>query len=55
MKDGMIVQSGRYNYLLDSGLDFIALVAAHDIFMELVEMGTTMPSQICLVYMHIVG
>ena len=48
MKDGMIVQFGRYNYLLDSGLDFIALVAAHDTSMELVEMGTTMPSQICL-------
>nr|POE49933.1 abc transporter c family member 14 [Quercus suber] len=41
MKDGMIVQSGRYNYLLDSGLDFTALVAAHDTSMELVEMGTT--------------
>ena len=48
MKDGMIVHSGRYNYLLDSGLDFAALVVAYDTSMELVEMGTTMPSQICL-------
>ncbi|GMY16908.1 ABC transporter C family member 14-like [Fagus crenata] len=46
MRDGNIVQSGKYNYLLDSGLDFTALVAAHDTSMELVEMGTDMPSEI---------
>lgn len=45
MRDGNIVQSGKYNYLLDSGLDFTALVAAHDTSMELVEMGTDMPSE----------
>jgi ATP-binding cassette subfamily C (CFTR/MRP) protein 2 len=45
MRDGNIVQSGKYNHLLDSGLDFTALVAAHDTSMELVEMGTDMPSE----------
>ncbi|XP_038682857.1 ABC transporter C family member 14-like [Tripterygium wilfordii] len=39
MRDGMIVQSGKYNDLVQSGLDFGALVAAHDTSMELVEMG----------------
>ncbi|CAL0300544.1 unnamed protein product [Lupinus luteus] len=39
MKDGMIAQSGKYNDLLNSGLDFTALVAAHDTSMELVEQG----------------
>lgn len=37
MRDGMIVQSGRYNELLEAGLDFGALVAAHESSMELVE------------------
>ncbi|CAD6238488.1 unnamed protein product [Miscanthus lutarioriparius] len=37
MKDGMIVQSGKYNELLQAGTDFAALVAAHDSSMELVE------------------
>ncbi|KAF9604924.1 hypothetical protein IFM89_011291 [Coptis chinensis] len=37
MRDGMIVQSGKYNELLDSGTDFGALVAAHETSMELVE------------------
>ncbi|KAJ1283803.1 hypothetical protein BS78_03G154600 [Paspalum vaginatum] len=37
MKDGMIVQSGRYDELLKPGSDFAALVAAHDSSMELVE------------------
>ena len=37
MKDGMIVQSGKYNELLESGLDFKAQVAAHESSMELVE------------------
>ncbi|KAK2649459.1 hypothetical protein Ddye_016948 [Dipteronia dyeriana] len=43
MRDGMIVQSGKYDALLDSGLDFGALVAAHETSMELVEAGKTMP------------
>ncbi|XP_004968719.1 ABC transporter C family member 14 [Setaria italica] len=37
MKDGMIVQSGKYDELLQLGSDFAALVAAHDSSMELVE------------------
>ncbi|KAI3867586.1 hypothetical protein MKX03_010105 [Papaver bracteatum] len=37
MRDGMIVQSGKYDQLLSSGLDFGALVAAHETSMELVE------------------
>ncbi|KAK6937389.1 ABC transporter type 1, transmembrane domain [Dillenia turbinata] len=37
MRNGMIVQSGKYNDLLESGLDFKALVAAHENSMELVE------------------
>ncbi|KAK6940974.1 ABC transporter type 1, transmembrane domain [Dillenia turbinata] len=37
MRDGMIVQSGKYKDLLVSGLDFKALVAAHETSMELVE------------------
>ncbi|KAI4301402.1 hypothetical protein L6164_034685 [Bauhinia variegata] len=39
MRDGMIVQSGKYKELLDSGMDFGALVAAHETSMELVEQG----------------
>ncbi|KAK8975187.1 hypothetical protein V6N11_058232 [Hibiscus sabdariffa] len=46
MRDGMIVQSGKYNDLLDSGMDFGALVAAHETAMELVEAGNTMPGEI---------
>ncbi|KAK9035553.1 hypothetical protein V6N11_077591 [Hibiscus sabdariffa] len=45
MRDGMIVQSGKYNSLLDSGLDFGALVAAHETAMELVEAGNNMPGE----------
>ncbi|GMI69433.1 multidrug resistance-associated protein 4, ATP-binding cassette C4 [Hibiscus trionum] len=45
MRDGMIVQSGKYNDLLDSGMDFGALVAAHETAMELVEAGNTMPGE----------
>lgn len=37
MRDGQIVQSGKYDELLKSGTDFAALVAAHDSSMELVE------------------
>lgn len=39
MKDGMIVQAGKYADLLKAGTDFNALVAAHDTSMELVEAG----------------
>ncbi|PKA57671.1 ABC transporter C family member 4 [Apostasia shenzhenica] len=37
MRDGMIVQSGKYDDLLNAGTDFAALVAAHESSMELVE------------------
>ncbi|KAJ4829772.1 Multidrug resistance-associated protein 4 [Turnera subulata] len=40
MRDGMIVQSGKYNDLLESGADFGALVAAHETSMELVDVDT---------------
>ncbi|KAL4383983.1 hypothetical protein GQ457_15G021760 [Hibiscus cannabinus] len=43
MRNGMIVQSGKYNDLLDAGTDFGALVAAHETSMELVEAGNTIP------------
>ncbi|KAK3021040.1 hypothetical protein RJ639_047287, partial [Escallonia herrerae] len=45
MRDGMIVQSGRYNDLLDSGTDFQALVAAHETSMELVDVETSESSK----------
>ncbi|XP_052623209.1 ABC transporter C family member 14 [Lactuca sativa] len=38
MRDGMIVQSGKYDELVDSGLDFSALVSAHETSMQLVQM-----------------
>ncbi|KAM0050640.1 putative ABC-type xenobiotic transporter [Helianthus debilis subsp. tardiflorus] len=38
MRDGMIVQSGKYDELLESGLDFKSLVSAHETSMQLVEM-----------------
>ncbi|KAF7132274.1 hypothetical protein RHSIM_Rhsim09G0006700 [Rhododendron simsii] len=41
MRDGMIVQSGRYQELLESGMDFGAIVAAYETSMELAEMSTT--------------
>uniref|UniRef100_A0A7N0ZSL8 ABC-type xenobiotic transporter n=1 Tax=Kalanchoe fedtschenkoi TaxID=63787 RepID=A0A7N0ZSL8_KALFE len=41
MRDGMIVQSGKYKDVMESGVDFKALVEAHESSMELVEMGTT--------------
>ncbi|XP_022727754.1 ABC transporter C family member 14-like [Durio zibethinus] len=47
MRDGMIVQSGKYDNLLDSGMDFAALVAAHETAMELVEAGNTMLDENC--------
>ncbi|XP_019172874.1 PREDICTED: ABC transporter C family member 4-like [Ipomoea nil] len=39
MRDGKIVQSGPYRGLLKSGMDFGALVAAHENSIELVEMS----------------
>ncbi|CAH2041770.1 unnamed protein product [Thlaspi arvense] len=45
MRDGMITQSGKYNDLLESGMDFKALVAAHETSMELVEVETPMPGE----------
>ncbi|CAH1440804.1 unnamed protein product [Lactuca virosa] len=39
MRDGKIVESGKYDQLLESGLDFKALVSAHEASMQLVEMG----------------
>ncbi|KAK2990621.1 hypothetical protein RJ640_019901 [Escallonia rubra] len=45
MRDGMIVQSGKYNDLLDSGTDFQALVAAHETSMELVDVETSESSK----------
>ncbi|XP_074303388.1 ABC transporter C family member 4-like [Silene latifolia] len=39
MRDGMIVQSGKYSSLAEAGTDFNALVAAHETSMELVELG----------------
>lgn len=41
----MIVQSGKYNDLIDSGMDFKALVAAHETSMELVEQGAFIPGE----------
>lgn len=40
MRDGKIVQSGKYNELLESGMDFGDLVAAHENSMEIVESST---------------
>lgn len=45
MRDGIVVQSGKYDTLLASGMDFGALVAAHDTSMEIVEASTSMPSE----------
>ena len=39
MRDGRIVQSGKYDELLKAGLDFGALVAAHESAMEITEAG----------------
>lgn len=40
MREGSIVQSGKYNTLMESGLDFKALVSAHEASMELVDVET---------------
>ncbi|KAH7517077.1 hypothetical protein FEM48_Zijuj09G0024000 [Ziziphus jujuba var. spinosa] len=45
MRDGTIVQSGKYNDLLDSGLDFGALVAAHETSMDLVDVEHNNPQK----------
>ncbi|KAJ8898619.1 hypothetical protein K2173_004232 [Erythroxylum novogranatense] len=45
MRDGKIVQSGRYNDLLESSMDFKALVAAHETSMELVEVDPVLPGE----------
>lgn len=47
MRDGKIVQSGKYDELLQSGMDFGDLVAAHENSMELVE-SSIGPSGECL-------
>ncbi|KAI3805923.1 hypothetical protein L1987_21811 [Smallanthus sonchifolius] len=43
MRDGMIVQSGKYDELIESGLDFKALVDAHETSMQLVQAESTKP------------
>lgn len=45
MREGKIVQSGKYGELLESGLDFGDLVAAHENSMELVEMRATVSDE----------
>lgn len=45
MRDGRIVQSGKYNELQESGMEFGALVAAHETSMELVEAGAITSTQ----------
>nr|GLL43806.1 ABC transporter C family member 4-like [Ipomoea trifida] len=45
MREGKIVQSGKYGELLESGMDFGALVAAHENSMELVEMSATVSDE----------
>lgn len=44
MRDGKVVQSGKYDELLKSGLDFSALVSAHESSMELIDAETSKPS-----------
>lgn len=46
MRDGMIVQSGKYDELVQSGLDFQALVSAHETSMQLVQTESTEPETI---------
>lgn len=40
MRDGRIVESGKYNEILEAGMDFKALVAAHETSLELVDVET---------------
>jgi len=44
-RDGTIVQSGKYDDILESGMDFKALVVAHETSMELVEQSMIMPGE----------
>ncbi|WVZ04627.1 hypothetical protein V8G54_017973 [Vigna mungo] len=44
-RDGKIVQSGKYDDLLEFGMDFKALVVAHESSMELVEHSMVMPGE----------
>ncbi|KAK1278178.1 ABC transporter C family member 4 [Acorus gramineus] len=44
MRGGKIVQSGRYDALMESGTDFKALVSAHESSMELVEQSSASTS-----------
>ncbi|KAK1294058.1 ABC transporter C family member 4 [Acorus calamus] len=46
MRGGRIVQSGRYDELLESGTDFEALVSAHETSMELVEQSASSSSTV---------
>ncbi|KAK1279384.1 ABC transporter C family member 4 [Acorus gramineus] len=46
MRGGRIVQSGRYDELLESGTDFEALVSAHETSMELVEQSASSSSAV---------
>lgn len=46
MREGTIVQSGKYNELVQSGLDFTAFVSAHETSMQLVQMDSTTPETI---------
>lgn len=48
MRDGMIVQSGKYNEILETGVDFKALVAAHETSLELVDVETNNESNTSL-------
>ena len=41
MREGKIVQSGKYDELLKAGLDFGALVAAHESSMGIAESSDT--------------
>ncbi|CAN4113551.1 unnamed protein product [Withania somnifera] len=47
MRNGKIVQSGKYEGLLESGMDFGDLVAAHENSMEVVESSSTGASGEC--------
>ncbi|KAI7757136.1 LOW QUALITY PROTEIN: hypothetical protein M8C21_029489, partial [Ambrosia artemisiifolia] len=46
MRDGMIVQSGKYDELIQSGLDFKDLVSAHESSMQLVQAESTDPQTV---------
>ncbi|KAJ0743495.1 putative ABC-type xenobiotic transporter [Helianthus annuus] len=46
MRDGMVVQSGKYDELIQSGLDFKDLVSAHESSMQLVQTESTEPQTV---------